>query len=88
MEWLFGEGIQMPGGFFGIGYNFEACMTIGGTVFSGICGPVLVGLISICLLFGLALLGVLHHRRRHRPDGEKPVAPGPARGASPQRSWL
>jgi hypothetical protein len=36
---------------------------------------------------GLALLGALHHRRRHRPGVARPVAPGPARGASPQRSW-
>ena len=47
-EWLLGEGADQPGALFGIGYNFEVCLTA-----DTICGPQLVGVICILLLFGI-----------------------------------
>ena len=59
MEWLLGEGANQPGALFGIGYNFDVCLIAAKADAPGTaCGPLLVGVICIALLFGLAILGV------------------------------
>ena len=58
-EWLLGEGADMPGALFGIGYNFDVCLIAATETEPGTaCGPLLVGVICITLLFALAVLGV------------------------------
>ncbi|MEM6662782.1 MAG: TRAP transporter large permease [Pseudomonadota bacterium] len=58
-EWLLGEGADVPGALFGIGYNFDVCLIAATETEPGTaCGPLLVGVICISLLFILAVLGV------------------------------
>ena len=58
-EWLLGEGADVPGALFGIGYNFDYCLISATETEPGMaCGPLLVGTICILLLFALALIGV------------------------------
>ncbi|MDH3667979.1 MAG: TRAP transporter large permease [Paracoccaceae bacterium] len=59
IQWLLGPEADVPGALFGIGYNFDYCLFAATETEPGAaCGPLLVGVICIVLLFGLALLGV------------------------------
>lgn len=58
-EFLLGEGADLPGALFGIGYNFNVCLIPATDAAPGTaCGPLLVGVICIFLLFALAIIGV------------------------------
>ena len=58
MEWLLGEGANVPGAILGIGYDFNKCLIGAGTEDAMMCGPIMVGVLCLMIMFGLALLGV------------------------------
>ncbi len=58
-EWVLGPEADIPGVLLGIGYNFDVCLIAATETEPGTaCGPLLVGVVCIAILFGLALLGV------------------------------
>ena len=58
MEWLLGEGANVPGALLGIGYDFNQCLIGSGAGEGTMCGPIMVGVLCLMIMFGLALLGV------------------------------